>query len=371
LRPYWKPESVDEKDKATMAHNFPAPTLRQEQRINTDSQRSNDSKRDGFCAYNLTGQRFISNEVEVADAVAGGFEDCYSSLLPGSGTAVWIVPVRGISVTSFCIPVDLLYLDETCTVLATVGSFPIARVSSSIARAASILVLPEHTVLLAGIEVGDELMVCSPEEMQDYLLHARSPLAGAGPNQTEDIESSLLRGHPLWEVRERKDAGGVAPALEPAKVEKREPAPVPVTPTSGRPKASWWRKLLFNESDDQRWGERKALPGLIAYFFTGGAPTAHRVQNISTSGLFVLTSERWYPGTYVRLTLADEREPSAERSITLYAKVVRSTDSGVGFEFLLNESNVRLGDFGSKLDQLPRWNIQELEEFVAGFKSDS
>ena len=165
------------------------------------------------------------------------------------------------------------------------------------------------------------------------------------------------------------------PVREPAKVEAEKSAPItmPSMPADAGPlKMSWWRKLLLGEPDEQRWGVRSALPGLVAYFFTGGAPKPHRVRDISTSGLFVLTSERWYPDTFVRLTLTDERETTAKRSITLHARAVRSTDDGVALEFHLHEKDEPLRGFASHIDELTgSVSIKELREFVARFKSDS
>jgi len=53
--------------------------------------------------------------------------------------------------------------------------------------------------------------------------------------------------------------------------------------------------------------------------------------------LYLLTEERWFPGTLIRVTLskAVESEPGAGRSITVHAKVVRSDTDGVGLGFVL------------------------------------
>ena len=391
---------------------FRESTLPLEETISGDSP---SAKKSGFCAYHRTGQRFISNEVEVVEATEGDFEDCYSSLLPGSGTAIW-TPIRVLSSTSFCIPVDLLYLDDTFTVLATVESFPVARLSSPMERAASILTLPARTITTMEIEVGDQLLMCSPEELLLHLLNERplspdevrqllgveqeaeeldgpteAPAAAPQPPEPARVEEWRPAAVPVplsdsatvsSAVSTPKPAAAPAPVAAPAPIAAPEvvtftaPAPVAVPVTAPAPvpappaveeKVSWWRKLLLGP-DDQRWGERKPVPGLVAYFFTGGAPKPHLVRDISTSGIYVLTSERWYQGTYVRLTLTDERDPSAEKSLTLYAKVVRSADDGVGLEFLLHENTTRIRDFSSTFDQMPPWGMKEIREFVAQFK---
>jgi hypothetical protein len=52
--------------------------------------------------------------------------------------------------------------------------------------------------------------------------------------------------------------------------------------------------------------------------------------------LYVVTAERWYPGTQVRLTLTntDSEEQPAERSITVEARAIRWGNDGVGLQFI-------------------------------------
>ena len=61
--------------------------LRPEQKTKVDLLEPNGDQPVRFCAYNLTGQRFISNEVAVADLSAIALEDCLSSLAPGFGSS--------------------------------------------------------------------------------------------------------------------------------------------------------------------------------------------------------------------------------------------------------------------------------------------
>jgi hypothetical protein len=153
-----------------------------------------------------------------------------------------------------------------------------------------------------------------------------------------------------------------------------EPLTMPTLLKDERPtsKMKWWEKLLLGEPPDPRKASREALPGLVAYFFTGGVPIPHSVRNISTSGLYVITEERWYKGTFVRLTLTDQREPTSERSITLHGKVVRCTHDGVALHFILQEKNERLRGTVSTLDHLPGGtSVTQVAEFIARFKPGS
>jgi hypothetical protein len=57
--------------------------------------------------------------------------------------------------------------------------------------------------------------------------------------------------------------------------------------------------------------------------------------------MFVLTEDRWYPGTVIRITLTDQREPTAERSFTVNAVVMRWGNDGVGVHFIFQEKKDR------------------------------
>ncbi len=106
---------------------------------------------------------------------------------------------------------------------------------------------------------------------------------------------------------------------------------------------NWLLRLLGVEGRDPRKMPRESLPGLVAYFFTGGAPTPHAVRDISMSGLYLVTYERWYKGTVVQMTLTDRHRSTQERSLTLYAQAVRLGSDGVGFRFVVEEDRRRNG----------------------------
>ena len=103
----------------------------------------------------------------------------------------------------------------------------------------------------------------------------------------------------------------------------------------------WFGRLLSEPDHDPRRSPREHLPGMVAYFFTGGIPTHYPVKDISLLGLYIVTKVRWYHGTIVQLTLTDDQEATAERSITLFGKVVRLGMDGVGMKFVLEGDQSR------------------------------
>jgi len=136
--------------------------------------------------------------------------------------------------------------------------------------------------------------------------------------------------------RERRETAPIA--AEPPVPDEPEAPPTPKREPWKKEEAptNWFRRLLWNEKPDPRSSSREPLPNLVAYFFTGGIPTPHSVRDISASGLYLQTRERWYKGTVVQMTLSDRRRATNDRSIALYAKAVRLGGDGVGFQFILD-----------------------------------
>jgi hypothetical protein len=90
---------------------------------------------------------------------------------------------------------------------------------------------------------------------------------------------------------------------------------------------------------NQRRAKRFPTPGVVAYYWTGGAPYSYHVGDISATGLFLLTKERWAPGTLIQMTLQrqDGRINNSESSICLLSEVVRWGENGAGFNFILSD----------------------------------
>ncbi len=104
----------------------------------------------------------------------------------------------------------------------------------------------------------------------------------------------------------------------------------------------WLYPDLHLEKVKEKRGEirravRLPMPGLVAYFFTGGSPRPHPIKDISVTGFYMCTSERWLPGTIIRVTLQmiDSSPDGGRDSVTVHSRVVRWGPDGGGFEFLL------------------------------------
>ena len=103
------------------------------------------------------------------------------------------------------------------------------------------------------------------------------------------------------------------------------------------PGKSWFTRTV---SKDRRKAERFVASGLFAHYWDGAAPMAHPIREISLTGLYLLTEQRWYSGTLVLMTIQDgvHRDRDTRHSIMVQARVVRAGADGVGFEFMLPET---------------------------------
>lgn len=284
-----------------------------------------------LCAYNQTRECFLGLEVTAANLSYSNVKTRMATLSFKSGEGLWMVPFRGMPESGMHIPFDLIYLDDDCRVIDLVESFPTFRASSSGPRAASVLVLPTHSVYSSQTQSGDQLVICAAEEMERRLERFSGSSGVAGAVRS----AALLRQTPLW-------SGG--PGLLQLGDRTREERPDSQQPhemdliapgvKTARPPRSWLDRWW---SPDPRKAPREQASGLAAYYWSGATPEPHDVKDISSTGLYLVTEERWYPGTLILMTLTrtDCGEECAERSIAVHSRAVRWGNDGVGLQFVL------------------------------------
>jgi PilZ domain/Uncharacterized ACR, COG1430 len=199
------------------------------------------------------------------------------------------------------------------------------------AAAHAVTETPEQTKPAAAV---NGRLIAVPELPAHPVYQEETAIASRPSDQIEKIPSAEPMRSPIREVM--PDAIPVSsveavieeeiPVVSPALREPWKEDEVPRT---------WLERIVLGDNKDPRRFRRFSPPQLIAYYFTGGPPAAKRVRDISTSGLYIETGERWYLGTIVQLTLTDKLRPKGSQSISLFAKVVRWGSDGVGLTFLL------------------------------------
>ncbi|MGD0800548.1 MAG: PilZ domain-containing protein [Terracidiphilus sp.] len=288
-----------------------------------------------LCAYNQTRECFLGLEVAVADLSFAALKDLLGKMVLKSGEGLWMEPFRGIPETNMRVPLDLVYLDEDCRVIEVVESFPTFRVTPSSPRAASVLALPAHSIYSSQTQTSDQLVLCIAEEMQRRLERFSTASVAAGGVQS----AVILREKPLW-----SGGPGVVELEDRSKEERSKPQQtyemdlIEPGMKDVKPPKSWLERLWSpdpRKAPDQRKSTRGPAPGLAAYYWTGAAPKAHIIRDISASGLYIVTEERWYPGTLILVTLqGEDGEDSVENSISVHSRAVRWGNDGVGLQFI-------------------------------------
>lgn len=78
-------------------------------------------------------------------------------------------PSQGIHTIGVLFAIDLVYLDADHRVIHLVESFGTFRIGPIRKNCASVLELATRTIYSSQTQVGDELLICSPGEMEEYL----------------------------------------------------------------------------------------------------------------------------------------------------------------------------------------------------------
>lgn len=90
-----------------------------------------------------------------------------------------------------------------------------------------------------------------------------------------------------------------------------------------------------NQTTSGRRAERRNSPDLAAYHWKGMLPRQNTIRDISSTGAFLLTEDRWEPGEIVSLSLQRSGPPEKENSFSVQAKAVRWDEKGVAVSFVL------------------------------------
>ena len=96
---------------------------------------------------------------------------------------------------------------------------------------------------------------------------------------------------------------------------------------------SW---LALPPPQDPRCSQRLVKPPLVAYYWTGGTPEPQIVVDISSSGLYLATHDRWHPGTGISMALqrTDQERGTPGYWIAVNVMVVRQDKDGFGGVFI-------------------------------------
>jgi uncharacterized protein len=119
-------------------------------------------------AFNVSRQSFINLGVTAADTTFSRLRGLLGRMKLRSNEGVWIFPSCGIHTIGLMFPIDVIYLDAQLRVVYMIENLGPLRVAPLRLQCESVLELPARSIEGSGTQVGDQLMVRSPEEMEKY-----------------------------------------------------------------------------------------------------------------------------------------------------------------------------------------------------------
>ena len=109
------------------------------------------------------------------------------------------------------------------------------------------------------------------------------------------------------------------------------------------------------------------MPPMVSYVGLPGMGKANQVGDVSDTGFYMLTRDRWTPGNFLPVSLERTDLFGTHRGefITVQALVVRNGEDGVGFRFLLGDDE----DAGAGALPDARWvTKRRMAEFLVGMR---
>jgi len=122
-----------------------------------------------YCVFNQTRESFLGLRVTLADTQLSRLKGLMGRLRLKSDEGVWVVPSQGVHTIGVLFPIDIIYLDAWNRVMGVKESFGAFRMGPLRLSCASVLELPVHTIYSSQTQAGDQLLICSQEEMENYL----------------------------------------------------------------------------------------------------------------------------------------------------------------------------------------------------------
>jgi hypothetical protein len=134
--------------------------------------------------------------------------------------------------------------------------------------------------------------------------------------------------------------------------------------TEPRAKESLMKRLMHWIVPDKRVANRHKLPPVIAYLGQLRGSKEYKIGDISVTGFYMITEERWIPGSAFPVTLERTDINADRQSLTVYSTVVRTGDDGVAFMFLPPKNEEKRA--AEARAALPRLDLTKLAQFLKG-----
>ena len=121
---------------------------------------------DTLCVFNLNRESFLSLSVKPADTHLSRLKGLLGRSKLRSDEGLWTVPSQGIHTLFLLFPIDLIYLDANNRVIHLIENLGPFRIAPIRMDSASVLQLRTRTIFSSDTQIGDELLIGSPQEIE-------------------------------------------------------------------------------------------------------------------------------------------------------------------------------------------------------------
>jgi len=125
--------------------------------------------RRALCVFNRDREAFLGLRVAPADTLILRLKGRLGRLGFKPHDGIWLTPCHGIHTIGMLFAVDLIYLDASHKVIHLIENLGPFRISPIRLKCASILELQTRAIFSSNTRIGDELIICTPEEMKHQL----------------------------------------------------------------------------------------------------------------------------------------------------------------------------------------------------------
>jgi uncharacterized membrane protein (UPF0127 family) len=130
--------------------------------------------------FNRNRESFLALRVAPADTLLLRLEGLFGRIRWKAGDGIWLPPPCGIHSFSMPFALDLIYLDTANRVVHLVEHLGRFRISPFRIKCASVLKLPSRTIYHSNTRIGDDLLICTPEEIRRYCEKQSDTTVGCG-----------------------------------------------------------------------------------------------------------------------------------------------------------------------------------------------
>ena len=127
-----------------------------------------------LCVFNRNRESFLALRVAPADTLLLRLEGLLGRIRLKPDDGIWLIPSRGIHTFGMLFAIDLIYLDAANRVIHLVEHLGPFRISPIRIKCASILELRSRAIYASNTRIGDQLLICAPEEMTQYCAQNRT-----------------------------------------------------------------------------------------------------------------------------------------------------------------------------------------------------